>query len=314
MRIGIDLGGTNIAAAAVENGGAITRRVSIPANAEGGAKAVTGGLAAVCENLLGGSSEPPLSIGIGVPGAVNSETGEVITTPNLPLSGVNIAHELQEKYNCPVYLGNDANCAALGEAIAGGAKGARNVIFITLGTGIGGGIIIGGRLYTGLGGAAGEIGHMVVIAGGRECGCGRRGCWESYASATGLARTASEIMRAHKDGALWKSCGGLPENVDGRAVFDAFRAGDKAARLAVEKYVEHLAIGIINLVNVFEPDMVCVGGGIANAWDCIAEPLREKIDSEKYTRFSKGTPQTEIVKAVLGNDAGIIGAAALGAF
>jgi len=312
MNIGIDLGGTNIAAALVDTDGAITGRVSIPTDKRGGAKTVTDGLLSVCDSLLSNSAETPRSIGIGVPGTVNAEKGEVIFTANLPLAGTNITRELKEKYGCPIHLGNDANCAALGEVIAGGARGARDVVLITLGTGVGGGIIVGGRLITGISGAAGEIGHIVIMAGGRQCGCGRQGCWESYASATGLILTASEFMGMYPDSLLWEYCGGLVEKVNGRSVFDAFRAGDLAARLTVEQYVEHLATGIVNLINILEPELICVGGGISSSWDCFAEPLQLRVEAEKYSRYSKGLPQTRIVRATLGNDAGIIGAAALG--
>ena len=236
----------------------------------------------------------------------------VIFTPNLPLSGVSIAGELKKKYDCPVHIGNDANCAALGETIAGGAKGARDVVFITLGTGVGGGIVLGGHLHTGINGAAGELGHMVIIIGGRACGCGRKGCWERYASASGLIETANEFMATHSDSILWELCGGEQEKTNGRMVFDAYRTGDHAAKLTVERYVEHLATGIVDLINIFEPELFCVGGGISNAWDCLAEPLKAVVDAEKYTRYSLQSPQTRIVKAALGNDAGIIGAAFLG--
>ena len=174
MYIGIDLGGTNVAAALVDKDGAIIRRVSIPTDARGGANAIIGELTGVCSTLLEGG-EPALSIGIGIPGSVNEETGDVIFTPNLPLSGVNITNGLREKFGLPIFAGNDANCAALGEVVAGGAKGARNAVLITLGTGLGGGIILDGRLHTGVNGAAGELGHIVIVSGGRECGCGRNG-------------------------------------------------------------------------------------------------------------------------------------------
>ena len=311
MYIGIDLGGTNIAAALVDEGGCIIKRADIPTAAADGAKAVTDRVVRVCEMLT--EHESALSsIGIGVPGTVDNETGEVVFTPNLPLSGVNITRELRQKYGCPIYTGNDANCAALGEAIAGGAKGARDVVFMTLGTGVGGGIILGGRLHTGINGAAGELGHTVIITGGRECGCGRKGCWERYASASGIIRTAIEFMQSHPDSLLWEICGGLAETINGRAIFDAYRAGDRAARLTVGRYIEHLAAGIVNITNILEPELFCVGGGISNAWDCLAEPLQALVDAEKYMRFSPRSPQTRIVKAELGNDAGIIGAALLG--
>ena len=312
MYIGIDLGGTNIAAALVDADGVIVKRAGIPTNVKGGTKAVVDRLIKVCGELISKADTMPLSIGIGVPGTVNAEKGEVIFTANLPLSGVNLAHELQEEFGCPVYLGNDANCAALGETVAGGAKGAQHVVLITLGTGLGGGIIIGGRLHTGISGAAGETGHMTIVAGGRQCGCGRKGCWETYASASGLIKTAIGYMETYPGSRLWELCGGDAGNVDGSKVFEAYREGDHAAQLAVGEYIEHLAIGIANLINLLEPEMVCVGGGVSNAWDCLAEPLRAAVDAEKYTRYSEGLPQTRIVKAELGNDAGIIGAAMLG--
>jgi len=311
MYIGIDLGGTNIAAALVSAEGNITKRASVPTDRHGGLDAVLGGMRSVCIELLGGT-EAPHSIGIGVPGAVNNDTGEVIFTPNLPLSGVNLAQMLRKDFGLPIYLGNDANCAALGETIAGGAKGARNVVFITLGTGVGGGIVIDGKLYTGVNGAAGELGHLVIISGGRECGCGRKGCWETYASASGLNRTAIEFMRTHDKSELWELCGGQPEKVDGRIVFAAYRDGDAAAKLAVEQYIMHLAAGAVSIINVFQPEMFCVGGGISNAWDCFGERLIAAIGAEVYTRTSANTAQTKITKAALGNDAGIIGAALLG--
>ena len=309
MYIGIDLGGTNIAAAIVSKDGGIVKRAEIPTGAS--AESVLDGLLSVCE-LLTDNGFKPRSIGIGVPGAVDNETGEVVFTANLPLRGVNITNRLREKYGCPVYLGNDANCAALGETVAGGAKGARDAVFITLGTGVGGGIILGGRLHTGVNGSAGELGHMVIVKGGRPCGCGRHGCWEQYASATGLIRTAIEFMGAHPDSLLWELCGNATEKINGRMVFDAYRKGDRAAALTVALYIEHLATGIVDMINILEPEMFCIGGGISNAWDCLEEPLTAAADAEKFARFSPDSPQTRIVKAKLGNDAGIIGAALLG--
>ena len=311
MYIGIDLGGTNIAAALVDESGVIVERASIPTDKSGGAKSVTAGLFSVCEELTRGKSAPR-SIGIGIPGTVNDKTGEIVFTPNLPIGGVNIAAPMREKFGCEIHLDNDANCAALGEVVAGGAKGARDVVFITLGTGVGGGILIGGNLYSGINGAAGELGHMVIIAGGRDCGCGRKGCWERYASASGLNRTAVEFMRTHEESSLWELCGGDFDMINGKIVFDAYRANDAAARLIVDRYVEHLAIGVVNLINIFSPELFCVGGGISSAWDCISGPLQTAVDAEKYTRFSTHSPQTLITKAQLGNDAGIIGAAMLG--
>ena len=312
MNIGIDLGGTNIAAAVVDRDGAIIRRTAVPTPSRGGAKAVTDGMMRVCE-MLSEEEGSISSIGIGIPGIVNNETGEILYTTNLPLDGTNIAEILNAKFHCPVYLENDANCAALGETIAGGTKGAQDVVFITLGTGIGGGIIIGGRLLTGINGAAGEIGHMVVVSGGRQCECGRKGCWERYASATGIARTANEFMETHRDSVLWKLCGGNPDDINGKNVFDAYHLGDRAAEKTVGLFVEHLAEGVANIINFLEPDMFCIGGGLSNEWDSFVTPLLEAVNASIIARHAAKLPKTRIVKATLGNDAGIIGAAMLGA-
>ena len=309
MRIGIDLGGTNTAAAIVGPNGEILKRANLPTRADS-AGSVLAGLSEVCGILIS-DTQTPASIGIGVPGTVNADTGEVIFTPNLPLKGVNITRELEKKYACPVYIGNDANCAALGEVVAGGAKGAQDAVLITLGTGVGGGIIIGGALHTGVSGAAGELGHTVIVAGGRACGCGRHGCLESYGSATGLVRTANEIIGMHRESALWEISGGQSAKLNGRIIFEAFRAGDHAARLIVEQYIGHLAVGIGNIINILEPEMICIGGGISNEWESISEMLQTKVDAERFPHSSSASRQTIIVKAQLGNDAGIIGAAML---
>ena len=313
MYLGIDLGGTNIAAALVDDGGRIHTRTSIRADASGGADSIIRGLMEVSETLLGGADAFPPSIGIGVPGTVDDEAGVVVFTPNLPLRKVNITRELHERFGCPVRLGNDANCAALGETVAGGAKGARDVVFITLGTGIGGGVIIDGKLITGVSGGGCELGHQVIVAGGRKCGCGRLGCWESYASATGLVRTAADYLETRHDSLIWALCGGDVKKIGGKSVFDALRAGDHAAKLIVSEYIGHLCVGLINLINMLEPELICVGGGVSNAWDCLAEPVQQIIDAERFYRFSPEAPHTKIVRAELGNDAGIIGAAMLGA-
>jgi len=312
MYVGIDLGGTNIAAALVDSDGRIGERTSIRADSSGGAKTIIDGLIEVSEYLLRDTYSTPPAIGIGVPGTVNDEAGEVVFTPNLPLKGVNITRELQERFGCPVRLGNDANCAALGEMIAGGARGAQDIVFITLGTGVGGGLIMGGRLITGLSGGGCEIGHQVILAGGRKCGCGRFGCWESYASATGLVKTAAEYRKTHPYSLLWDNSKGASDRISGKAVFEAYRAGDHAAILAVGQYVEHLSIGLVNLINMLEPELICIGGGVSYAWDCLEEPVQSFIDAERFYRFSPDAPHTRIVRAELGNDAGIIGAALLG--
>jgi len=312
MYVGVDLGGTKIAAAIVSENGDIIKRVNMPTKATEGPDAVVNGVITACESLLEDETIVPTSIGIGVPGQVRDDIGMVVFTPNLPLKGVYMTKELNKKYDCPVRLGNDANCAALGEVVSGGAKGSRDVVMITLGTGLGGGIIIGGKLHTGLSGAAGELGHMVIIAGGRECGCGRLGCWESYASAGGLIKTAADHLANHPDSRILDLCGGDKDKLNVIAVFDACRAGDRAAQLIIREYTEYLGVGLINLVNMLEPELICIGGGISNSWDCMEAQIQAMLDAEKFYRFAPEAPQTKIVKAKLGNDAGIIGAALLG--
>ena len=312
MRIGIDLGGTNTAAALVDESGAIIKRADIPTDVSGGADGVINGLLRVCEILLENTKVLPRSIGLGVPGLIDNETGDVIFIPNLPLDGANLADALREKYGLPVHLGNDANCAVLGEFVAGSAKGTHNSILITLGTGLGGGVILNDKLYTGSNGAAGELGHMVIVYDGRECGCGRHGCWERYASATGLIITATEFIQSYRDSLLWDLCEDQIANLNGKLIFEAFRAGDTTAKLIVGQYAGHLAAGLVNLVNIFQPDVISVGGGISNAWDCLEGQVQSLVNAEICTRFLTQSQQTRIARASLGNDAGIIGAAMLG--
>jgi len=312
MYIGVDLGGTNTAAAIVDENGEIQQRVSIPTIANAGPDAVVSGVVKACDWLIAETGTRPASIGVGVPGTVRDDIGLAVFTPNLPLRNVYMADKLSTIFGCPVRLGNDANFAAFGEVIAGVAKGAKDVVMITLGTGLGGGVIIRGKLYTGLTGAGGELGHMVIFAGGRKCGCGRLGCWEPYSSASGLITTTLEYMEDHPESLMWELCERKTEKLEGRSIFEAFRANDSAAILAVGKYIEHLAIGIANLINILEPELFCIGGGISNAWDCLEEPLSKAVKAENIVRFSEDVPKTKLVKAMLGNDAGIIGAAMMG--
>jgi len=317
MYIGIDLGGTNIAAALVaEDGKIIGSKVSITTDADKGTDAVLGGLLKVCDMLV--ESNPAAkaeikAVGIGVPGMMTPENGVVLFSPNIQcINNTDITANIKAKYNVPVYINNDANCAALGEVSAGGAVGATDAIFVTLGTGVGGGIVIGGKIYSGFNGVAGEIGHILITLDGRECGCGRKGCWEAYASATGLVKTTKEIMAEDKSSAMWELCEGDIENAGGRTSFDAMRKGDAAGQRAVDTYVKHLGAGIVDLINIFEPEIVCIGGGISNEGETLLAPLRAYVDSEKYTAKSDAVAQTRITKATLGNDAGIVGAAMLG--
>ena len=314
MKIGVDLGGTKTAAALVDDDGSIVERLSQTSDKSGGEDSVINGIIVLCEKLIKSSDAKVKSIGIGVPGHANDKTGEVIFTPNLPLLRSKMVEKIKSKIDLPVFIGNDANCAALGESVAGSLMGAQSGIFIILGTGVGGGIIQDGKLLTGLSGAAGELGHMVIAHGGRKCGCGISGCWEPYSNSAGLAHFVGHAAKTAPDSKLWELCDGEIKNTDGRAIFSAFRDGDKAAILGVEQYVNYLAVGISNIINIFEPEVISLGGGISNAFDCFEDLLNSAVNANKFARFSEADsiPHTKIVKATLGDDAGIIGAANLG--
>ena len=208
-----------------------------------------------------------------------------------------------------VYIENDANAAALGEALAGAAKGAQSCVCITLGTGVGGGIIIDGKIYGGFNFAGAELGHTVIMVDGELCTCGRFGCWEAYASATALINQTRRAMVNHPDSAMWSIAEDL-DKVNGRTAFDGMRAGDAVAAQVVDTYIKYIATGLINVINIFQPEVLCIGGGICKEGDTLLKPLAAHIERERYSKYS--SHQTRLCVATLGNDAGIIGAAFLG--
>lgn len=311
MKIGVDLGGTTTAAALVDDNGRISEHLVIPSDSEGGSPAIVDGIINLCLELIDKSKEKVVSVGIGVPGHVNEKTSEVLFAPNLPINGLKIADAVKEKIGIPIYVGNDANCAAMGELVAGSLRGTELGVFVILGTGVGGGVIINGKPLSGKSGAGGELGHMVIAAEGRECGCGRLGCWEAYSNSAGLAATANEIASNYPESQIWQFCNGEISRKKGKEIFNAYRCGDYAARLIIERYISHLAIGVTNIISIFEPEIIAFGGGISNAWDCLESGLIAAIDAEKKTWFSDKIAKTRIVKAILGDEAGIIGAANL---
>lgn len=297
FRIGIDLGGTNIAAGVVDEENKIVGKASIPTGlpkpAEGIADSIKEAALLACENA-GIDIFDVAYVGVGTPGAVNAD-GVVENDANLGFVNTPIRDLVAERIKKPVFVANDANCAALGEQVAGAGKGTENFIAVTLGTGVGGGIVIGGKLLTGVNGAAGEIGHMCIEKDGRLCNCGNNGCFETYASATALVNDAKEA--------------GLPVT----CAYDVFKlrdAGNIVAASIIKNYISYLAVGITNLIDIFQPDVICVGGGVAAQGDNLINPLYDIVVKKRYTKFSK--KQTKICAAILGNDAGIIGAANLG--
>ena len=317
--IGIDLGGTNIAAGIVDENYKIVRKASTPTNAERSADEITADIAALCKRLVeeeGITVDQIGSIGIATPGTANCDTGEIIYANNLPFRHYPMQQKLSEMLGSAkrVYIENDANAAAKAESVAGAAKGSRYSVLITLGTGVGGGIIIDGKVYSGFNFAGAELGHTVIVKDGRQCTCGRRGCWETYSSATGLIRTTREkLEECRKDGRetlMEKMIGGDLDKISGKTAFKAMRSGDEVGAEVVEEYISYLTTGLVNIINIFQPNVLSIGGGISNEGDSLIELLHDRVFAETYSR--DGTPQCELKIATLKNDAGIIGAAALG--
>lgn len=313
--IGIDLGGTNIAAGLVNNRIEIVRKASIPTGAQRASEEIVKDMAQLCFSLLkeeGLSTEDLAYIGIATPGIANSETGCVEYSCNLPFRNYPIAEELKKAVGVSrVLIENDANAAAKGEEVAGSAKGVANSVMITLGTGVGGGIIIDHKVYSGFNHAGAELGHMVIEHDGVPCSCGRCGCWEAYSSATALIRmTREKITERGNATKMYTMVNGDIANVSGKTAFAAAREGDPAAQEVVDTYIAYLATGITNIINIFQPQVLSIGGGISNERDNLLLPLRAIVEKEQYSRDLHN--RTDIRIAALRNDAGIIGAAALG--
>lgn len=312
VTLGVDLGGTNIVVGVVDEQYNIRAKARCKTRAERPAEEVLGDIARLCREAVGQAGLAMADVagaGIGCPGTCNTQTGVVEYANNLDFNNVPVVARMNELLGIPVYINNDANAAALGEALAGAAKGANSCVCITLGTGVGGGVIIDGKIYDGCNYAGAELGHTVIQMDGEPCTCGRNGCWEAYASATALVRQTKEAMSKHRDSAMWKMVNGDINRVSGLTAFDGMRAGDAVATAVVKKYIDYVACGVIDMINIFQPDIVCIGGGISHEGETLLAPLREKIVAERYSKFCKR--QTEIVAAVLGNDAGVIGAACL---
>ncbi len=309
--IGIDLGGTNIAAGIVDESGNILLKKSVPTGASRKKEEIIDDIAALCRALAEEANisfEEIAAIGIAVPGGVDEKSGEILFTPNIPFSGINICKILSEKLDSkPIGVANDANAATLAEVLCGAAKGADNAVMITLGTGVGGGIVINKKIYSGSNGLAAEIGHFVIETGGEKCGCGRRGCFEAYGSATALIRmTNEELGRCFMSGEATLMA--ESSKISARTAFDAYKAGDAPAARVIEKYITYLASGISSLINIFQPDVFIIGGGVSGEGQFLIDLLLPKVDCEDFAKNAK--KRTRLCTAVCGNDAGIIGAAA----
>lgn len=311
-RIGVDLGGTNIATGVVNEKNEIIGRGKVKTRAPRPAEAIFDSIKEAIDMAIvnaGISYAEVKSIGIGTPGSVNQDTGAIEFSNNLQFRNVPAKEMLEELLKKPVYLENDANAAALGEAVAGCGNGVKSFIAVTLGTGVGSGIVFDGKVYRGSNFCGGEIGHTVINVDGIPCNCGRKGCWEKYASATALVSQAVEAMQGNKGSLLWQTCDGDLNAVDGRSIFEAYDMGDSVAKAVVDKYLYYVSIGIANIVNALQPDVVCIGGGISGQGEKILQPIRDLVKAERYSVYAD--KQAKIVPAILGNDAGIIGAALL---
>lgn len=310
--LGIDIGGTNIAAGVVDEGYNIISRSKVKTNSARGYEEVLRDIALAGElaaKEAGLSARDMESVGMGCPGTCNIESGIVEYANNLKWNNVPLRRYVEDALEIPAYIENDANAAALGEYMAGAARGAKSAIVITLGTGLGAGIIIDGKIFSGSNYAGAEIGHTVINVDGELCTCGRSGCFEAYCSATALVNFTKRAIEQNPD-SLMTELAEKEGKISGRTAFNAAKAGDRAGQDVVDFFIKNLACGIINTINVFQPNILCIGGGVSNEGDNLLIPLKERISKEVYSKNSASN--TEITLCKLGNNSGIIGAALLG--
>lgn len=309
-RLGIDLGGTNIVAGIVDKNYKIVATAKRKTACPRPTSDIVDDMAVCALEAIknaGLKKEDIEAAGVGSPGSINPVDGVVIRADNLGFFNAPIVEMLKERTGIDFYIENDANAAAYGEFIAGAGKGTKNFVMITLGTGVGGGVIIDGKIYTGFNYAGAELGHNVICMGGEMCNCGRQGCWEAYASASALIRQTKQAMLKYQDTVMWEICGNDINAVNGITAFDAMRKGDEVGKRVVDKYIEYLATGIANNINIFQPETICIGGGVSKEGDNLIIPVKQIVKGENYARNNE--QKADIKAAELGNDAGIIGAA-----
>ena len=309
--IGVDVGGMSIKGGLVSKDGKIVARYTVPTNVYNKDYSISEDIRKVVEGTMaeGGVTIADVEgIGIGQPGAVDSVRGVIRYSNNIALENVPVVDELKKFFDVPIKINNDANCAALGEQVFGAGKGYNDVVFVTLGTGVGGGFIINGKLFEGRECAGAEPGHMVIVAGGERCNCGRKGCWEAYASVSALIRQTKAAMEKNPSSLMHEEAA-KEGKVSGMTAFVAAKRGDEAAQKVVDKYIEYVGEGLINLANIFRPDVILLGGAISKERDRLTVPLQKMMDEQSFG--AKFNPRVEVKIASLQNDAGILGAAAL---
>jgi len=305
--VGIDVGGTGLKAGVVDQNGKIISKVSCPTGVERGHEAVIADMAQLALKAIeqsGYTLDDVHSIGIGIPGVLDPRTNRVPFCTNLGWHDVPVTELMQKVIDKPVFIDNDATVAALAESVAGVSSTVKDSIFLTLGTGVGGGVVLNHKIYSGTHGVGSELGHTIIVADGEPCTCGNRGCWERYASATALIRMGTEAAAAHPESAL-----NIGRTLTAKDVMDAAKAGDPVALEVFDKYTTYLAIGMVNIINFMDPEVIAIGGGVSAAGEFLIKPIREKVAKMV---FYKAMPYARIELATLGNDAGIIGAAMLG--
>ena len=312
--IGVDLGGTNIAVGIVNENYEIVKKGSVPTLAQRGPEPIVHDMAELCKKLLAEceiAMDDVTGAGIACPGTVNPATGIVEYANNIKFSDFPLVALFSKEMDMPaenVKIGNDANLAALGEAVAGAAKGASSSVMITLGTGVGGGVILDGKMLMGCAFGGAELGHTVIELNGRQCSCGRKGCFEAYCSATALVKLTKEKFEATSGTLMHEMCENDVNRVGGKTAFAAMKKGDKAGAEVVDTFISYLACGVANLINIFQPEVFTIGGCVSGEGDNLLIPLKEKVCQETYSKDN--TLKTDLRIATLGNDAGIIGAAA----
>ena len=312
LYIGIDVGGTTIKAGVVDESGKILHKSSCPSQIELGHEVMIHDMARLCLRVLsesGHTLDEIHSVGVGIPGMQDPRTGRIPFCTNLKWHDVPLIELMQREIPRPVYVTNDATAAGLAEAIAGVSAGTKNSVFVTLGTGVGGGVVLDGKIFLGPHGIATEVGHIITVAGGELCTCGNRGCWERYASATALIREGRQLAAMHPQGALSRAVDGKLDAITARTVIDLAKEGDPDCAALFDNYVYHLTVGLINLINLYDPEVIALGGGVSNAGSFLLDKVNALLPEMV---FFKTMPRAEVVLAKLGNDAGIIGAAMLG--
>lgn len=308
--IGIDIGGTSIKGAGITSEGKVMETFSLPIdNSLSGEETITK-LAKLTKEYIDQHKDVKFEgIGLGVPGVVDIQKGDVVFSNNLHWENLHLAKIFHKYIDLPVKITNDANAAALSEIMFGNAKKYNSCVLLTLGTGVGSGIVIDRKLYEGNEGKGAEIGHMVIVKDGRQCTCGRKGCFETYASATGLINTTKEIIVKYPDSKIWELINYDLKNVSGRSAFEAYRQKDEAGIEIVNRYISDLGEGILNLCNIFRPEVILLSGGLANEGQILFDLVNEYLRDREYGY--PRTPEVKVINAKGGYDSGKIGAASL---